>query len=109
MTTRRCLPFMLGMSFLSSLAIPQHEHPTEAPGKLEIAKHPLILERPMGPQPQRLDPIKLREEAAELAKLAQSVPADIDHVAQGTVPKDVGYKLKRIEKLSRHLREELVP
>ena len=109
MTTRICLPFMLGKSFLSSLAMPQHEHPTEAPGKLEIAKHPLILERPMGPQPQRLDPIRLREEAAELAKLAQSVSADIDQVAQGTLPKDVGYKLKRIEKLSRHLREELVP
>jgi hypothetical protein len=100
---------LLGVLFLGSLASPQQEHPTEAPGKLEIAKHPLILEPPIGPQTQKLDPVKLHEEAAELAKLAQSVPADIDQVAQGRLPKDVSDKLKRIEKLSKHLRGELVP
>jgi hypothetical protein len=79
----------------------------ETPGKLEIAKHPLVLEPPIGPQAQRLDPSKLRQEAAELSQLAQSVPSDIDQVSQGKLPKDLSGKLKRVEKLSKQLRAEL--
>lgn len=100
---------LLAMGLLCASVSAQQEHPTETPGKLEIAKHPLILERPIGPQPQKLDPVKLRQEAAELAKLAQSVPGDIDQVTRGTLPKDAADKLKRIEKLSRRLRGELAP
>ena len=78
-------------------------------GRVEAAKHPLVLEPPIGPRPLKLDPAKLREEADELSKLAQSVPIDIDQVAQGKLPKDTADKLKRIEKLSKHLRGELAP
>jgi hypothetical protein len=81
----------------------------EPPGKLEIAKHPLVLERPAGPQTYKLDLAKLRQDAADLAQLAQSVPGDVDHAAQGKLPKDLAEKLKHIEKLSKRLRGELAP
>ena len=97
----------LGFLCLGSSASPQR--PNEPPGKLEIAKHPLVLEAPLGPQIQKLDPAKLHEEADELAKLAQSVPQDVGQIVQGKLPKDIIDKLKRIEKLSKHLRGELVP
>ena len=96
------------MALLSSSVSAQQEHPTDAPGKLEIAKHPLVLEPPAGAQSQKLDPTKLRAEANELAKLSQSIVADVDQGTQGKLPKDLADKLKRIEKLSKHLREELV-
>lgn len=78
-------------------------------GRIEAAKHPLQLDPPLGPQARQLDPAKLRAEADELAKLAQSVPEDIALVTQGKLPKDMADKLRRIEKLSKHLRGELVP
>ena len=52
---------------------------------------------------------KVRQEADELAKAAQSVPADIQNIEKGVFPKDVIQKLKQIEKLSKHLRIELAP
>ncbi|HLW87873.1 MAG TPA: hypothetical protein VKR57_05235 [Terriglobales bacterium] len=81
----------------------------EPPGKREIAKYPLQLEPPPPPQKRTLDPVKLRAEANELADLAHSVPAYVDQVSQGKLPKDFADKLKRIEKLSKQLRNELNP
>lgn len=79
----------------------------EPPGKLEIAKHPLVLEPPTARPATRLDLAKLRQDALDLAQLAQTVPKDVDQTAQGKLPKDLAEKLKRIEKLSKHLRGEL--
>jgi hypothetical protein len=79
----------------------------ESAGKQEVEKHQLVLEPPLPPQTQKLDPAKLREEAAELAKLAQSVPADVGQIVQGKIPKDAIDRLKRIEKISKQLRGEL--
>jgi hypothetical protein len=79
----------------------------ESAGKQEVEKHQLVLEPPLPPQTQKLDPAKLREEAAELAKLAQSVPADVGQIVQGKIPKDAIDRLKRIEKISKQLRTEL--
>jgi hypothetical protein len=76
-------------------------------GRVEAAKHQLQLDPPIGPRAQKLDPVKLRQEADELSTLAQSVPAAIAQVSQGKLPKDMAEKLKRIEKLSKHLRGEL--
>jgi hypothetical protein len=94
--------------FVGSAAIPQQGRPTETPGKLEIAKHPLVLERPVGPAAQSLDLAKLHAEADELVKLAQSVTTDVNQVVQGKLPKDMADNLRRIEKLSKHIRGELV-
>ena len=56
-----------------------------------------------------LDTIQLNREAQELSELSQSIPLDIQRVNQGLLPKDTIDKLKRIEKLSKHLRSELNP
>jgi hypothetical protein len=62
------------------------------------------------PTPRRtLDLDKLKHDADELAALAQSVPPDIDQTAKGVLPKDLGSKLKRIEKLAKQLRTQLTP
>jgi len=50
---------------------------------------------------------QLQRDADELMALTQSIPADIDTVNRGLLPKDVADKLKRIEKLSKQLRKEL--
>src|SRR5579859_3865919 len=56
-----------------------------------------------------IDPQKLRHDADELSALAQSIPADVDQTANGVLPKDLVPKLKRIEKLAKHLRATLNP
>jgi hypothetical protein len=81
----------------------------DPPGKREIAKYPLQLDPPPPPAKKGLDPVKLHAEATELADLARSVPADVDQVSQGKLPKDFADKLKRIEKLSKQLRNEVTP
>lgn len=106
------LLFLAGLSFQSQPGTSQtptdHSRELVQPaGRVEAAKHQLNLDPPAGPQPQKLNPAKLRDEADELSKLAQSVPSDIDQVAQGKLPKEMADKLKRIEKLSKHLRSQL--
>jgi hypothetical protein len=49
----------------------------------------------------------MRDQAHELAMLAQTIPEDVSQVTRGTLPKDMSEKLKRIEKLSKTLRGEL--
>jgi hypothetical protein len=61
------------------------------------------------PGPRHVDPAQLQREANELSALAGSVPLDIKEVNNGVLPKDFLEKLKRIEKLSKHLRSELAP
>jgi len=51
--------------------------------------------------------VKLQDDASQLAELAKSLPADINQVNRGLLPKEVIEKLKRIEKLSKRLRNEL--
>jgi hypothetical protein len=57
----------------------------------------------------RIDPVQLQREARELSDLAKSLPSDMDQVSHGLLPKDTIDKLKRIEKLSKHMKGELVP
>jgi hypothetical protein len=94
---------------LTASSVDSQKSLPETPGKLEIAKHPLVLEAPIGPQEQKFDPVKVHQEAADLAQLAQTIPADVDQTSQGKLPKDLADKLRRIEKLSKRLRAELVP
>jgi hypothetical protein len=55
------------------------------------------------------DHARLKQEADELAQLSAGVPSDLARVSRGELPKDLADKLKRIEKLARHLRNELAP
>ena len=88
---------------------PQATQVRESAGKQEVEKHQLVLEPPAPLQTQSLDPAKLRVEADELVKLAQLVPQDMGQVARGKLPKDAIDRLRRIEKISKHLRSELAP
>jgi hypothetical protein len=51
--------------------------------------------------------LQLLKDAKELADLCASVPPDMDGVRQGVMSKDVLDRLKRVEKLSKRVREEL--
>lgn len=53
------------------------------------------------------DPVQLQREAREMLELSQSVQLDVDSVAHGLLPKDLSDKLKRIEKIAKHLRGEV--
>jgi hypothetical protein len=66
-----------------------------------------------GPDDPRLhphvDPLKLQQEADDLARTAQTIPSDVASVRRGALPKDTIQKLREIEKLSKRLRNELNP
>jgi len=55
----------------------------------------------------QVDPAQIRNDAAELAQLANTLPPDIERAANGVLVKDLKDRLKRIEKLSKRLRSEL--
>ncbi len=56
----------------------------------------------------RLDALQLQREARELSDLANTLPVDVNQVTHGVLPKDLIEKLKRIEKLAKHIRGEIV-
>ncbi|PYX62996.1 MAG: hypothetical protein DMG78_32440, partial [Acidobacteria bacterium] len=58
---------------------------------------------------RRVDAAQVQKEADDLARMAQTIPADVASVRKGMLPKDVIEKLKQIEKLSKRLRTELNP
>jgi hypothetical protein len=53
------------------------------------------------------DMVRLQRDAQELADLSASIRTDVERVSRGLLTKDVVEKLKRVEKLSKHLRSEL--
>jgi hypothetical protein len=113
----------LVLAFLlsTSLAWAQRGHITPPPTQsglwrpvpsqeFEVAKGQV--EKPLPPRLQRLqsaDLERLKQYAAELASLAQSIPPDVDQTTKGILPQDLDKKLKRIEKLSKQLRSQISP
>ena len=65
-------------------------------------------EHPQSPT-HRVDFVQVQKEADDLARTAQTIPADVASIRKGMLPKDVIEKLKQIEKLSKRLRVELNP
>jgi hypothetical protein len=55
----------------------------------------------------KLDPVQLEHEVRELLDLSQSLQLDVESLNRGLRPKDTDEKLKRIQKLAKHLRSEL--
>jgi hypothetical protein len=55
----------------------------------------------------RTHPVELQREAKQILELSRSVQLDMDAVNRGLLPKDTIEKLKRIEKLSKHLRSQV--
>lgn len=55
----------------------------------------------------RLDLVKLRQDADEMARISQTIQSDVAVIEKGLLPKDMIEELKRIEKLSKHLRSQI--
>jgi hypothetical protein len=53
------------------------------------------------------DLAKLKRDADELVALAQGIPAGVDQATKGVLQKDLGDRLKRIEKLAKELRGQI--
>jgi len=51
--------------------------------------------------------VKLKQDADQLATLAQLIPSDVDQTTKGILPKDLDQRLKRIEKLAKQLRSQI--
>ena len=67
------------------------------------------LEAPVAAKRKMADPMQLQKEAEELTNLSAGIPGQIALVNHGQIPKDLDEKLKRIEKLAKHLRSEISP
>jgi len=90
-------------------------------GAGQTPKSPPVVQPPARPQAPPLPVVvtgeiraplnaaKLKKEADQLSKLAQSIPADVDKAAKGQLAQDLAARLKQIEKLSKQLRREISP
>jgi len=101
MRSRGCLCLMLGI-LLVAVPLPCQDVNLMHPHDIEVQKHPTAEDRMA-----RAASLQLQKDAKELAGLCTSVSDDMDHVRQGLLSKDSLDKLKRLEKLSKRVREEL--
>jgi hypothetical protein len=53
------------------------------------------------------DIARLKHDADELATLAQTIPGGVDQATKGILQKDLGDRLKKIEKLAKELRGQI--
>ena len=95
------LVFVAGM-----IAEGQHHHGINTSIPKPPAPADAIIVKPET-QKKRVDALQAEREARELSDLANSISLDVAHLNQGLLPKDMIEKLKRIEKLAKHLRTEV--
>jgi len=55
----------------------------------------------------RVDVTQLKMEARELTTLTQALPAQMEQIGNGRLPKELIDTLKKIEKLAKHIRGEI--
>jgi hypothetical protein len=98
---------LLALLLSASLAVAQRTRPA---GQHEADKAEAQFEKSIPPpahSSQTSDFEKLRQNAAELATLAQSIPPAVDQTTKGILPKDLNDRLRRIEKLAKQLRSQI--
>ena len=97
----RLLCLLVGVVIIPVALRTQNVNPMH-PEEIQVQKHP-------SPDDlrARVANVQLQKDAKELAELCASVPGDMDGVKQGLLSKDLLEKLKRVEKLSKHVREQL--
>jgi hypothetical protein len=78
-------------------------------GEQQIEKGSQSVEKPMEIRNKTFDVAQVKQEADELRKLADVLPDQIQQVSNNQLPKDLSDNLKRIERLAKHLRSEVVP
>jgi hypothetical protein len=104
-TSILCLLLILTLGVAS-----QAQSKPEPPARRELQRYEVMHpDEPPHVQAARVDQAQLEREAEELARLAQSVRPDVGRLRQGVLPKDVAEKLKRIERLSKQLRGQILP
>lgn len=67
------------------------------------------LEAPSTRSNRQINIDQVNGETQELRRLADALPAQMDQVAKGQLPKDLAENLKKIEKLAKHIRGEITP
>ena len=95
--------FFLLMGFISlSSSRAQNVNPGRPSEEINAQKH-------LTPEElrERLANVQLQKDASDLSDLCAPTAADLNGLKQGVLSKDLIYKLKRMEKLSKHLREQL--
>jgi len=106
-------PSLLGLTFLLLCLQPQQFPPLTT----NTSPHPPVERRLPIDQPQvvtqrgkhrPVDGAQLLREANELANLADDIPSSVQQANKGLLAKDLNERLKRIEKLSKQLRRELI-
>ena len=105
----RCILSVAALLFFASSMVPQtpgRGFPTPPPS-LDQEKQAQVPGQHPSTGGRHTDLEQAQREAGELARIAQTVPADLTKVREGMLPKDAIEKLKQIEKLSKHLRSEL--
>ena len=101
MRSSRLLCLLIGVLLLTVPLSGQNVNPMH-PEEISAQKHPSP-----GDMRARIANVQLQKDAKELAELCASVPGDMDGVKQGLMSKDLVDRLKRMEKLSKHVRELL--
>ena len=101
MRLTRLLCFLVGVVIIPVALRTQNVNPMH-PEEIQVQKH-------ASPEDMRarVANVQLQKDAKELAELCTSVSGDLDGVKQGLLSKDLLEKLKRVEKLSKHVREQL--
>jgi len=91
------------LAALSAISRAQHGNWPSPPQAADKSSASMISNSPK-PAVARVD---YEREAKEILELSQSLQSDVQRVNQGILPKETIERLKRIEKLSKHLRSEL--
>lgn len=105
----RILIVFLLILFLMPVATPQR---TRIPVPVGVREGEKAMEQPvepplLSPRFKHTTPAELKQQALALSQLAGMIPAQIEAINRGELPKDFSDNLKRIEKLARHLRAEV--
>ena len=101
MHSTRLLCLLIGGLLIAPPVPSQNVNPMH-PEQIQVQKHPSPAD--LSARGARL---QLQKDATELGELCASVPSDLAGVNQGFLPQDVVDKLKRMEKLSKRVREQL--
>jgi hypothetical protein len=107
---RSLLRVVILLSLFPVATTPQtgsHAKPSGIPAGDTLANQQV--EPPIKPGPRQINIDQVNSETQELRRLADALPAQIDQVTKGQLPKDLGDNLKRIEKLAKHLHGEVIP
>jgi len=59
--------------------------------------------------PKKIDPAQAQKDAEALTALAKKVQDEVDQLSKNILSKDLNEDLKHLEKLAKHLREEITP